>query len=49
MLALGGRRKQSYGLTGIGDLILTCTGDLSRNRKVGQELALGKSIDDIVT
>jgi glycerol-3-phosphate dehydrogenase (NAD(P)+) len=49
VLALGGRRETIYGLTGIGDLILTCTGDLSRNRKVGQELALGKSINDIVT
>lgn len=49
VLALGGRRETIYGLTGIGDLILTCTGDLSRNRKVGQELALGKSIDEIVT
>ena len=49
VLALGGRRETIYGLTGIGDLILTCTGDLSRNRKVGQELALSKSIDEIVT
>lgn len=48
ILALGGRQETIYGLTGIGDLILTCTGDLSRNRKVGQELALGKNIDTIV-
>ncbi len=48
VLALGGRRETIYGLTGIGDLILTCTGDLSRNRQVGQELALGKKIDEIV-
>lgn len=48
VLALGGRRETIYGLTGIGDLILTCTGDLSRNRKVGQELASGKSIEQIL-
>lgn len=48
VLALGGRRETIYGLTGIGDLILTCTGELSRNRKVGMELARGKSIDEIV-
>ncbi len=48
VLALGGQRDTIYGLTGIGDLILTCTGDLSRNRTVGQELAKGYSIDDIV-
>jgi len=35
------------GLAGLGDLVLTCTGDLSRNRKVGKELAGGKSLDDI--
>jgi glycerol-3-phosphate dehydrogenase (NAD(P)+) len=48
VLALGGRRETIYGLTGIGDLILTCTGDLSRNRQVGLELAKGTSIDAIV-
>lgn len=48
VLALGGKKETIYGLTGIGDLILTCTGDLSRNRKVGQELATGKSIEEIV-
>jgi glycerol-3-phosphate dehydrogenase (NAD(P)+) len=36
------------GLTGMGDLILTCTGDLSRNRRVGLELAKGKALDTIV-
>lgn len=45
--SLGGRRETIYGLTGIGDLILTCTGDLSRNRQVGLELARGKPIDTI--
>lgn len=49
VMALGGRRETIYGLTGIGDLILTCTGDLSRNRQVGQELAKGKSINDVVS
>ena len=48
VLALGGKKETIYGLTGIGDLILTCTGDLSRNRKVGQELATGKTIEDII-
>lgn len=46
--ALGGRPETFMGLTGMGDLILTCTGDLSRNRKVGLALAQGKSLDTIV-
>ena len=46
--ALGGSAATFMGLTGMGDLILTCTGDLSRNRKVGLELALGKPLDAIV-
>jgi glycerol-3-phosphate dehydrogenase (NAD(P)+) len=36
------------GLTGMGDLILTCTGDLSRNRRVGLALAQGKALDTII-
>ena len=36
------------GLAGMGDLILTCTGDLSRNRRVGLALAAGKTLDDIL-
>ena len=36
------------GLTGAGDLMLTCTGDLSRNRQVGLMLAAGKSLPDIL-
>jgi glycerol-3-phosphate dehydrogenase (NAD(P)+) len=36
------------GLTGVGDLILTCTGDLSRNRRVGLMLAAGHSLPDIL-
>jgi glycerol-3-phosphate dehydrogenase (NAD(P)+) len=47
-IALGGRSETFMGLTGIGDLILTCTGDLSRNRKVGLALAQGKRLDVIV-
>lgn len=47
-IALGGRPETFMGLAGVGDLILTCTGDLSRNRKVGLGLAEGKSLDTIV-
>jgi glycerol-3-phosphate dehydrogenase (NAD(P)+) len=36
------------GLTGLGDLVLTATGDLSRNRAVGIKLAQGKSLDNIL-
>jgi glycerol-3-phosphate dehydrogenase (NAD(P)+) len=44
-VALGGRPETFMGLAGAGDLILTCTGDLSRNRRVGLELARGASLD----
>jgi len=44
--ALGGRPDTFMGLTGVGDLILTATGDLSRNRRVGIELGRGASKDD---
>ncbi|MES2741092.1 MAG: NAD(P)H-dependent glycerol-3-phosphate dehydrogenase [Pseudomonadota bacterium] len=47
--ALGGRTETFMGLTGMGDLILTCTGDLSRNRRVGMALAQGKALATIVT
>ncbi len=47
-VALGGQAGTFMGLTGMGDLILTCTGDLSRNRRVGLELARGKQLDTIV-
>ncbi|MBU6436622.1 MAG: NAD(P)-dependent glycerol-3-phosphate dehydrogenase [Betaproteobacteria bacterium] len=47
-LALGGRAETLTGLTGLGDLVLTCTGDLSRNRKVGLLLAQGRSPSDAV-
>jgi glycerol-3-phosphate dehydrogenase (NAD(P)+) len=46
--ALGARASTFMGLTGMGDLILTCTGDLSRNRRVGLGLAQGKPLDTIV-
>jgi len=48
-LALGGRRDTFMGLAGLGDLVLTCTGDLSRNRRVGLLLAEGKTLADILT
>ncbi len=47
--ALGGNMSTFMGLTGMGDLILTCTGDLSRNRRVGTGLAAGKPLDVIVS
>jgi glycerol-3-phosphate dehydrogenase (NAD(P)+) len=46
--ALGAQPGTFMGLTGMGDLILTCTGDLSRNRRVGLALAQGKPLDTIV-
>ena len=46
-VALGGRRETFMGLTGMGDLILTCTGDLSRNRRVGLALAGGTALDQV--
>ncbi|SDA67540.1 MULTISPECIES: NAD(P)H-dependent glycerol-3-phosphate dehydrogenase [unclassified Janthinobacterium] len=46
--ALGGQTETFMGLTGMGDLILTCTGDLSRNRRVGLGLAQGKALAAIV-
>jgi glycerol-3-phosphate dehydrogenase (NAD(P)+) len=47
-VAMGGRPETFMGLTGAGDLILTCTGDLSRNRTVGLRLAQGKALDTIL-
>ena len=46
--ALGGRRETLMGLAGLGDLVLTCTGDLSRNRRVGLGLARGEPLSDIL-
>lgn len=47
-MAMGGQPKTLAGLAGLGDLVLTCTGDLSRNRHVGLELAKGRKLDEIV-
>jgi len=47
-VALGGQAKTLAGLAGLGDLVLTCTGELSRNRTVGLELARGRKLDEIV-
>ena len=44
----GGRRETLAGLSGLGDLVLTCTGNLSRNRRVGIELARGRSLPAIL-
>jgi len=46
--AMGGRRETLMGLAGLGDLVLTCTGDMSRNRRVGLALAQGRSLGDIL-
>jgi glycerol-3-phosphate dehydrogenase (NAD(P)+) len=46
--AIGGRRETLSGLAGLGDLVLTCTGALSRNRHVGIELAHGRRLEEIV-
>lgn len=47
-IALGGRAETFQGLAAAGDLILTATGDLSRNRRVGLELARGHSLDSVL-
>jgi len=47
-VALGAQPATFMGLAGMGDLILTCTGDLSRNRRVGLELAKGRSLQEIL-
>ncbi|MFZ2854076.1 MAG: NAD(P)H-dependent glycerol-3-phosphate dehydrogenase, partial [Rhodocyclaceae bacterium] len=44
----GGKQQTFMGLAGMGDLILTCTGDLSRNRRVGLALAAGKTLPQIL-
>jgi glycerol-3-phosphate dehydrogenase (NAD(P)+) len=46
--AMGGRRETLLGLAGVGDLVLTCTGHLSRNRRVGIELGKGRRLPDIL-
>lgn len=47
-MACGGRRETLAGLSGVGDLVLTCTGSLSRNRTVGMGLGQGRKIDEIL-
>ena len=47
--AEGSRRETLAGLSGLGDLVLTCTGDLSRNRRVGIELGRGRALHDILS
>src|SRR4051812_4346587 len=48
VVALGGRAETSMGLSGLGDLVLTATGDLSRNRRVGLLLAQGRTLQQAV-
>ncbi|HEV7777168.1 MAG TPA: NAD(P)H-dependent glycerol-3-phosphate dehydrogenase [Luteibacter sp.] len=47
-VALGARAETLMGLAGLGDLVLTCTGDLSRNRRLGLALGRGVSLDDAI-
>jgi glycerol-3-phosphate dehydrogenase (NAD(P)+) len=47
-VACGGRRETLAGLAGLGDLVLTCTGSLSRNRTVGVELGKGRKLPEIL-
>src|SRR5215831_16844356 len=49
VVACGGRADTMSGLAGLGDLVLTCTGGLSRNRSVGVELGRGRKLPDIIT
>jgi glycerol-3-phosphate dehydrogenase (NAD(P)+) len=47
-IACGGRRETLAGLSGVGDLVLTCTGSLSRNRTVGEALGQGRNLPEIL-
>jgi glycerol-3-phosphate dehydrogenase (NAD(P)+) len=47
-VAMGGRPQTLSGLAGLGDLVLTCNGELSRNRTLGVELAKGRKLEEIV-
>ena len=49
VVACGGRQETMSGLAGLGDLVLTCTGGLSRNRTVGVELGRGRKLPEIIT
>jgi glycerol-3-phosphate dehydrogenase (NAD(P)+) len=46
-VALGGERQTFAGLTGLGDLVATCTSPLSRNRRVGEEIARGRTVQEV--
>jgi glycerol-3-phosphate dehydrogenase (NAD(P)+) len=48
-MALGARKETFSGLAGVGDLVLTCTGELSRNHRVGQELGKGRPLREILS
>jgi glycerol-3-phosphate dehydrogenase (NAD(P)+) len=48
-VSLGAKQETYAGLAGIGDLVLTCTGKLSRNRYVGSELGKGKTLEEIIS
>ena len=48
VVALGGQPATLFGLAGLGDLVLTCTGELSRNRQVGIQLGRGRTLPDIL-
>jgi glycerol-3-phosphate dehydrogenase (NAD(P)+) len=47
-VACGGRAETMAGLAGLGDLVLTCTGGLSRNRSVGVELGRGRMLPEVL-
>lgn len=49
IISMGGKSETAMGLTGVGDLILTATGDLSRNRQVGLQLASGKKLSEVLS
>ena len=46
--AQGGRAQTVHGLAGVGDLMLTCTGQQSRNRRVGEEIGRGRKLSDVL-
>ena len=48
IIALGGKQETVFGLSGLGDLMLTATGDLSRNRRVGLKLGAGAKLSDVL-
>jgi glycerol-3-phosphate dehydrogenase (NAD(P)+) len=48
VMACGGRQETMAGLAGLGDLVLTCTGELSRNRSVGIELGRGRKLPEVI-